>query len=196
MIEINLSTTQKPLDLANVGGMDLSKVNVKLVLGALVVLYLPDFYLNSMFQEEIAAQQSRFEELQAERTKLKRQVDGLQEYDRQIQALRRQEQKLKDKLEVVRSILGKRQNPWTILEYVARNIPQDVWLREVVFENNKLTFRGLSTDYTPQGIFLENLKKSVFFEKNISYLKTPSSNPDEKNLAPFEITATVARFDP
>lgn len=197
MIEINLSTTQKAIDLQNVGGVDLSKINVKMVLLALVILYLPDFYLASMFEEENAAAQARFESLTKERDKLKRQVEGLQEYDKQIQALRRQEQKLKDKLDVVRSILSKRQNPWPILAYVARNIPPEVWLREITFANSKLVFRGMSLDYTPQGVFLENLKKSVFFEKNITYTKSDASSlpEDEKNLAPFEITATVSRFE-
>ena len=53
-------------------------------------------------------------------------------------------------------------------------------------------------DYTNQGIFLENLKKSIFFEKNIAYTKVPvsaSATAETKNLAPFEISASIARFE-
>jgi Tfp pilus assembly protein PilN len=81
--------------------------------------------------------------------------------------------------------------------YVARNIPPEIWLTEVSYNDNKLIFKGLSLDYTNQGFFLDNLKKSIFFDKNITYNKIDASSlPEElKKLAPFEITATIVRFE-
>lgn len=207
MIEINLTTAKKAVDLSNVGGIDLSKINVKMVLLAIVALYLPDLILLPELESKLAESEKRVEDMRTEAHQLKRKVDALQDYDKQVQALRRQEQKLNDKLAVVKSILAKRQNPWNIMVYVARNIPPEVWLTELLFEGNKITFKGVSMDYTPQGVFLDNLKKSVFFEKNVVYTKietptaTPSTNADgsqsetTKNLAPFEIKATIARFE-
>ncbi len=197
MIQVNLSTLKKPIDLANVGGFDLSKLNVKLVLIGIIMLYVPDFFFVDSFKAERDAADAQLVELTTNKTKLSRRVNALKEFDKQIQQLKRREQQLTDKLNVVKEIITKKKNPWSILVYVARNIPPEIWLTEIIFTENKLTFKGLSLDYTNQGLFLENLKKSIFFDKNITYSKTDAANlpADLKNLAPFEITATITRFE-
>ncbi len=203
MIEINLSTVKKPLDLSNVGGMDLSRVNVKLVLVAIMLAYVPDFFLVPSWEAAVAEEEEKVVALRAEQKKLDNEVDALSVFDKQIEALKRQEEKLREKLTVVQGILTKKQNPWGILVYVARNIPAEVWITQLTIQGGKLTLKGASQDYTPQGIFLENLKKSVFFDKNILYSKatataTPTAGPEDKDvksLAPFEITATITRYE-
>ncbi len=197
MIQVNLSTLKKPIDLANVGGFDLSKVNVKMVLIAIALLYIPDFFLVDGFEEERVAAENKLAELTTQKNQLQKRVSALKEFDKQVQQLKRREAQLLEKLNVVKTIITKKKNPWNILVYVAKNIPPEIWLTEITYDSEKLIFKGLSTDYTNQGLFLENLKKSIFFDKNISYSKTDTSTlPDEvKNLAPFEITATIARFE-
>ncbi|MBY0516187.1 MAG: PilN domain-containing protein [Bacteriovoracaceae bacterium] len=197
MIQVNLSTLKKPLDLANVGGFDLSKLNVKLVLLGIFMLYVPDFFFVDSFKAERDAADQQLVELNSQKMKLNKRVNALKEFDKQVQQLKRREQQLTDKLNVVKEIITKKKNPWSILVYVAKNIPPEIWLTEIGFSENKLTFKGLSLDYTNQGLFLENLKKSIFFEKNIIYSKTDTESlpPEMKNLAPFEITATITRFE-
>lgn len=197
MIEINLSTLKKPLDLANVGGFDLSKLNVKMVLLAIFLLYAPDFFIVDSLQESKTKADEELQALMQKKSKLTRRVNALKEFDKQVQQLKRREQQLTEKLEVVKSILTTKRNPWNILVYVAKNIPPEIWLTEIEFQDEELIFRGLSLDYANQGLFLENLKKSIFFDKNITYNKTnPTSLPaNQKNMAPFEIKARIARFE-
>lgn len=197
MIEINLSTVKKPLDLRDVGGVDLSKIKVKWVLLAIMVLYVPDFFLSSQWESDVAAEEAKLEDLRQEKIKLKTRLDSLADFSKQIQALQRQEQSLKDKLEVVKTILTKKQNPAAILIYVAQNIPAEVWLTNINLTGNNIVFKGVSVDYAPQGVFQENLKQSVFFNPNMEYTKVEAekSLPALKNLAPFEIKATVTRFE-
>lgn len=197
MIQVNLSTLKKPIDLANVGGFDLSKLNVKMVLIAIALLYFPDFFLVDGFEEERVAAENKLAELTTQKNQLQKRVSALKEFDKQVQQLKRREAQLLEKLNVVKTIITKKKNPWNILVYVAKNIPPEIWLTEITYDSERLIFRGLSTDYTNQGLFLENLKKSIFFDKNISYSKTDTTTlPEEvKNLAPFEITATITRFE-
>ena len=197
MIQVNLSTLKKPIDLANVGGFDLSKVNVKMVLIAIALLYFPDFFLVDGFEQERVAAENKLAELTTQKNQLQKRVSALKEFDKQVQQLKRREAQLLEKLNVVKTIITKKKNPWNILVYVAKNIPPEIWLTEITYDSDKLIFKGLSTDYTNQGLFLENLKKSIFFDKNISYSKTDTTTlPEEvKNLAPFEITATITRFE-
>lgn len=194
MIQINLSTLKKPVDISNLGGLDLSKVNVKMVLLAIFLSYVPDFLVYPAWENEILEQEQTLDTLTTQKKKLSTDVEALKDFDKQIEALNKQEEKLKAKLEVVKAILNKRQNPWEVMVYVAKNIPTDLWLTTINYEGKKIVFKGLSVDYTSQGIFLENIKKSIFFDTNVIYNKSDNSQlPDaQKNLAPFEITATFA----
>ena len=198
MIEINLSTLKKPLDLANVGGFDLSKLNVKLVVLAIIFLYIPDFFLIDSLEESRVAADEELQSMVLEKNKLTKRVNALKEFDKQVQQLKRREQQLTEKLDVVKNILTTKRNPWNILVYIAKNIPPEIWLTQIEFREDELTFKGLSQDYANQGVFLENLKKSIFFDKSITYSKIPSTSTAadaEKSMAPFEIKARITRFE-
>jgi Tfp pilus assembly protein PilN len=197
MIEINLSTVKKPLDLSDVGGLDLSKIKVKWVLLAILILYVPDLFLSSQWEDDIIAEEAKLQDLRDQKASLQRRLDSLKDFSKQTQALQRQEQSLKDKLEVVKTILTKKQNPAAILIYVAQNIPAEVWLTSININGNSAVFKGVSVDYAPQGVFQENLKQSVFFNPTMEYFKIEpdKATAEAKNLAPFEIKATVTRFE-
>lgn len=197
MISINLSTQKKAVDITNVGGLDLSKIKVKFVLIAILISYLPDFIILPSLEEERAAAQETINNLTTEANKKRKQVNSLKGFDKQIQQLKRREQQLVEKLELVKTIISKKKNPWKVLEYVAKNIPPEIWLTEIYYEDDKMIFKGLSMDYTNQGVFLENLKRSVFFADNITYSKvdTAAMSSDMKKMAPFEITANIVRYE-
>jgi Tfp pilus assembly protein PilN len=197
MININLSTQKKAVDITNVGGLDLSKIKVKFVLLAILISYLPDFIILPSLEEERAAAQETINNLTTEANKKRKQVNSLKGFDKQIQQLKRREQQLVEKLELVKTIISKKKNPWKVLEYVAKNIPPEIWLTEIYYEDDKMIFKGLSMDYTNQGVFLENLKRSVFFADNITYSKvdTAAMSSDMKKMAPFEITANIVRYE-
>lgn len=197
MIKVNLSTLKKPMDLANVGGMDLSKLNVKMVVIAIILLYVPDFFVVDGLRESKETRERELDELMQRKSSLEKEVSELKNFDKQIEQLKRREEELASKLEVVKSIITTKKNPWNIMVYVAKNIPPEIWLTEIKYEGDKLSFKGLSTDYLNQGVFLENLKKSIFFDKNISYSKLEAAATSEAGtkLAPFEISTTITRFE-
>lgn len=197
MIKINLSTVKKPMDLANVGGFDLSKINVKWVVLAIVFLYAPDFFVVDNLTEIRDARDQELQALIAQKNKITKEVNELKNFDKQIEMLKRREEELASKLEVVKSILSTKKNPWNILVYVAKNIPPEIWLTEIKYEGDKLQIKGRSSDYQSQGIFLENLKKSIFFDKNITYQKNDAAptGRDNRKLASFDITAVITRYE-
>jgi len=195
MISVNLSTLKKPLDLANVGGLDLSKINVKLVVLSIVFLYIPDFFLVDSLETQKKAAEEELNGLVVEKNKLTRRVNSLKQFNKQVQDLERREKDLSQKLEVVKNIITQKKNPWNILVYVARNIPPEIWLTEINYSDDQISFKGLSLDYANQGVFLDNLKKSVFLDKSITYTKSSEGTDSTKGLAPFEIKAKIVRFE-
>ncbi|MCO4755241.1 MAG: PilN domain-containing protein, partial [Bacteriovoracaceae bacterium] len=181
-----------------VGGINFSLLNVKMLLLALFVLYVPEVFLESHYEELIQTEQAEQVKLNQEYRKIRGKVAGLQNIEKQVQALKSQEEKLAKKLEVVKEIINKRQNPFNVLKYVAQNIPEGVWLVDLNLEGNQLALRGYSQNFKNIGKFLENLKNSIFFNKNNIIYERPDSLPNEVDgvfLEVFEIKAGIVSFE-
>lgn len=197
MIEINLSPSKKETSITNIGGIDLSLVNVKMMVIALILFYVPEGIVESFYDDQIKAEQDVQAELNREYRKIKGKVASLNNIKKQVDALKEQEEKLAMKLEVVKKVINKRQNPFKVLKYISDNIPEGMWLTELVLDERALMMRGYSKNFKNIGSFLENLQNSIFFGKNIDY-ERPSGmadNVDGVVLEVFEIKATIASFE-
>lgn len=195
MIEINLSPTKKAAGLTNIAGIDLSLINVKMMVIALLVMFVPEPILVGIWDEEIAGHNSQFASLNSEYRKLQTKVRSMQNVQKQVDALKEQEGKLDRKLETVKKIINKRQNPFQVLRYVAENIPSEVWLQSIELVENSLILTGYATNYKNIGVFIESLKNSIFFQA-VDYQNMQDLNPVVKGrrLETFKITTQVVRF--
>ena len=196
MIKINLSTAQKQLDMTNVGGFDFTKIKIKAVGLAIVILYAPDFLLLPMWEQERTDKQGEVTNITMELGSLKRKITQAAELEKQIQDLKEQERILTEKLTVVKQILSEKRNPSNLLVYLAKNIPKEVWITELNFQNDELKLQGESLDYASIGKFLESVKSSVFI-KEASVTKSESivREADKKRVERFEINFKIARLN-
>ncbi|MGK0367468.1 MAG: Tfp pilus assembly protein PilN [Thermoproteota archaeon] len=193
MIKINLLVGKKPVDITNVGGFDLSKLSLRMMIFALILFYVPDFFVYDFLEEELKTKDSQIKLVAKEQKKLNVKVRSLKKIERQIKALEILEKKLHQKLGVVKEILKIRSNPMNILLYVSKNIPENLWLIDITFENNTVRFKGQSKSFKNIGIFIENLKSSIFFRKDTKLLGT---NPNvELGVEEFEIIAPVVSYE-
>lgn len=167
MIKINLLVGKKPLDMSNLGGFDLSKLNVKHLMIAIILSYLPDFFVLDMFKAEQEKYQQNITVLNKQFRTLSTKVRELDNIKKQIEALENLEKQLESKLGIVKTLFSKRSNPVNILLYISKNIPSDLWIKEVTLENNTILFKGESQSFKSIGVFIENLKSSIFFRKDI-----------------------------
>lgn len=195
MIKINLANTQKQMDMSNVGGFDFTKIKIKAVGIAIVILYAPDFFLLPMWEQERVDKQQEVTVINSELTSLKRKITQAAELEKQIQDLKEQERILTEKLTVVKQILSEKRNPSNLLIYLAKNIPKDVWITDLTFANDELKLNGESMDYSSIGKFLESVKSSVFI-KEASVTKSESVVRDDKmRVERFEINFKIARLN-
>lgn len=199
MIEINLSVENKEQSLTKVGGIDFSKINVKGMLFAILFLYVPEIFLTSHFESQTEEINAQLITLRTEDRQLKNKVRGLENIEKQINALKEQEKRLAEKLNVVKEIINKKQNPFSILKYIADNTPKDIWVTELkLTESLDITLKGQSKSWKSIGVFIDNLKNSIFFAKEMSYTQ-PGNNAIEETNGPryenFEIKAKIVRFD-
>jgi len=196
MIKINLSTAKKPVDISNLGGFDFSKLKIKALLLVIVIIYIPDLLLVDMWEESRNVAQSEVSGKQTELTRLKRKIDNSLGLDKQIRELKAQEENLGKKLTAVKQAISEKKNPSNILLYLAKNIPAELWIKEISIKNDLMTVKGEAFDYTSIGNFVNSLRSSVFIkESNIANTNSTMRASDKKRIETFEVNFTIGRFD-
>lgn len=196
MIEIDLSSGRGDGDKLNVGGFDLSYLNVKMLLIGIVFLYLPEALLQSYYDGEVEGLNKKELSIRKAVRKTTSKVKELDSIRKQVEALKQQETKLSERLKTVKVIINKRQNPFKIFHYVAESIPTNVWLTSLKMEDRRLVLKGHAENWKDIGTFLEALKNSIFLS-NLEY-KVPENAKTEydgRKVEVFEITSNITRFE-
>lgn len=197
MIEINLSPNKKATGISNVGGFDFSQINLRMLFFAILFLYIPEIIFESYLDDEIKAQQNEQQRLKKELEGFQKEITGMRNIQRQVDAFLEQEKKLEVKLATVKKIIAKRQNPFKVFKYIASNIPKDVWLTSLTLEDKKLRMTGYAKTWKNIGEFIESLKSSIFFAGQINYSR-PSGDKQEyrgSRVEVFEIKTEVTSFN-
>lgn len=197
MIEINLIVGKKPFKMPTILGVDMALINAKMIGVAIALSFVPGMFLESGWEEEVNTLNAQVEEFQQKVRKLDKKNDDNKNIQEQVDALARQEKKLAERLGVVKEIIKLKKNPMGIMLYIAKNIPEDVWLISLDLENNTLRMKGQSLTYKSIGTFIENLKSSVFFNKDITMTgsRTIEGKEGQSRVEEFDITGTIARFE-
>ena len=196
MIKINLSAAQKQVDISNLGGFDFTKLKIKAVIIACVVIYLPDFLLLPMFESDLTARTQQLSVLQTQSSSLKRKVAQSAVLEKQIRELKAQEENLGKKLTAVKEAISLKRNPANLLLYISKNMPNDLWIKELLIESETMVVKGEALNYTSIGNFVNNLRSSVFIKD--ANIKSTTSNvraSDKRRIETFEISFAVARFE-
>ena len=196
MIKINLSLKQKKAGMANLGGIDFTKIKFGPVGLAILLVYVPDFFLSSMWEDDFNAKNQELT-TQQELLKTKQaEVSRSAELEKQIQELKAQEENLGKKLIAVKQAISAKRNPSNLLLYIAKNIPDDLWIKELVLEDNTMIIKGEGLSYTGVGNFVNNLRSSIFIsDANIKSTTSNVRESDKRRIETFEVHFTIARLE-
>lgn len=196
MIKINLSTSTKSLDLANIGGLDLTKIKFVQVFIAVIAYYAVDWVVPPLWTNEFDRRTAEFQARQGELSSLKRKVSQSAVLEKQIKELKAQEDNLGKKLTAVKQAISLKRNPSDLLVYIAKNIPADLWIQELGILPETMIIKGEALSYNSVGNFVNNLRSSVFI-KDASIKSTTSKvrESDKRRVENFEIHFGIARFE-
>jgi Tfp pilus assembly protein PilN len=196
MIKINLSLKQKKSGLTNLGGVDFTKIKIGPVLLAIFLMYVPDLFFASMWEDDFNAKNQELTNLQDLLTKKRSEVSRSKDLEKQIQELKAQEENLGRKLIAVKQAISVKRNPSNLLLYIAKNIPDDLWIKELSLEDNTMIIKGEGLSYTGVGNFVNNLRSSIFISD--ASIKSTTSNvreSDKRRIETFEVHFTIARLE-
>lgn len=202
MIEINLLNKKKGIELPVVLGIDLNQVNWKLLAVAYALTYTPDWFMKPEFEKEKQVVEAEIKILQDSLKKLKQDLGKNTNVEEQLEAFNRQVQKLKRRSSQVEKILQDKSNPRKVLERVARDIPADMWFKDVLIsETRTIEINGASESYKSIGDFIISANDSQFFGKSL--ILTGSSTvtekmPDgsERRVEQFNIKGNISAYEP
>ena len=196
MIKINLTVAQKQMDLSDLGGFDFTKLKFKAVIIACVLIYVPDFVVLPIWEDKFNARTQEYETLQKESSSLKRKVAQSSILEKQIRELKIQEINLGKKLTAVKQAINLKRNPANLLLYITKNLPEDLWIKDISIDGELLLVKGEALSYTSVGNFVNNLRSSVFIrEANIKSTTSNVRESDKRRIESFEISFAVARFE-
>ncbi|MDH4469108.1 MAG: PilN domain-containing protein [Bacteriovoracaceae bacterium] len=196
MIQINLKS-QAAQSSSFLGDFDLSKINFKyLAIGVVFYTFAPGI-VKDQFVEKQTKIQKKIDILTLERKALNEELDKLADIETRIEKMKKEEEDFNSRLKVVQKVLESKQNPMHMLHFIAKNIPEDVWLQELKIENNVLEFKGNALNYDSIGKFIAQLKDSIFFDKNVSLenYTTKDGKESETRYEEFSVKATIARYE-
>jgi len=196
MIKINLSTAQKQVDMSNIGGFDFTKVKPLWVGLSILFMYVPDFTVVPMWEEDFNNRTTELTTLQGELSSLKRKVSQSAQLEKQIRELKAQEDNLVKKLTAVKQAISEKRNPSNLLIYISKNIPNDLWLSDLSIDNDLMIIKGEALSYASVGTFLTNLRSSVFIkDANIKSTTSEQRAIDKKRIEKFEVHFSLARLE-
>lgn len=196
MIKINLTAAQKQVDISNLGGFDFTKLKIKAVIIACILIYVPDVLLLPMWEDEYNNRNQELNTLQAQSSSLKRKVSQSGVLEKQIRELKAQEENLGKKLTAVKQAISKKRNPANLLLYISKNMPEDLWIKELIIEGETMLVKGEALSYTSVGNFVNNLRSSVFIrDANIKSTNSNVRASDKRRIESFEISFAVSRFE-
>jgi len=196
MIKINLKSQAQSRN-AIIGGMDLSKLNIKFVIGALLFTAFAPGFTSKWLESERGKVQTKVDTLRAEKKKYDTQMQELAEMEQKILVMQQEEASFKNRIDLLNNLLKVKANPMNILHYIAKNIPESVWINRLEISDKKLQLVGNSLDYESMGKFESALNQSIFFNKSakISDYKTKQNNDNSVRLEEFKITASIERYE-
>jgi Tfp pilus assembly protein PilN len=196
MIKINLSIEKQQIDLSNIGGLDFTRIKVIPLVGAIFFYYLPDFTLISYWENERQGVKEIVKQKNGELRELKNKVTKSMYVNRQISELKAHEENLGKKLNAVKEAIKEKRNPTSLLQYISKNIPQELWIKELNIQDFQLIIKGESLDYASIGNFVNSLRSSIFIkDANISSTSSVVRETDKRRVESFEVKFNIARFD-
>jgi len=201
MIEINLIEQRKTFQMPTVLGVDLGELNIKALVVAVIIMYIPDLFLPDFFQEQMAVVDGRLNVVDTKIREINKEIKANENVKKKLDAFNSQVEKLKERSRQVDQIIKTRTNPKKILERVARNIPEDVWLDKIEIKQDRtIELLGGATSYKSIGDFISLANESTFFGNSLTLAKSSTKKEGRGNketrIESFVIKGKIETFDP
>ncbi|MCY4643668.1 MAG: PilN domain-containing protein [Bacteriovoracales bacterium] len=174
----------------------LLKINVKMVLLSIVLLYASYFVLNLYTKGIEEKLEAKITSLEDEKKALDKEISKYGDVEKQIQKILDQEKVLKKRKNLVNLRVKSKKNPVRILTYISKNIPDKTWIEKLSLSKDKIDIEGITFSYKSIDTFIENLNESIYFKKDLKFdgLKTIVDKESGARSERFKISGEVVKY--
>ena len=109
---------------------------------------------------------------------------------KQVEQFKKTKAEIEQKLDVIQNLHDARSGPVHVLDELAANTPDRIWVSKVNIHSGRLTLEGMSLDNELVALFLTSLEESPFF-KNVELVETAAKDKDGFKLNQFEVSAVM-----
>lgn len=180
MIEVNLLGRKKPVRLPVVMGVDLNEVSFKGMIFAGIVYYFAPSIVAPQFEGGLKEIQAKVKKERDDVTRLQKEVKKYENIQEEVKLYNDQVEKLKLRSRQVDRIVKEKTNPKLLLEKVARSMPEEMWLKElIIFPDRKIQMTGEARSYLQIGQFLSEANNSNYFQGSLSLSESATAEVQE-----------------
>ena len=168
MIKVNLIEQKKPLKIPVFLGVDITKINYKFLIVAIIINYLPGCHIYPRFNSMQENSRKEIGILEKENKEFKKTLDKNKDVDKKIQEFDEKIRDLKLKTKQIEKILKVKTNPKPALERIAKDIPEDLWLTQILLENStEISIQGMSYSFRSISNFLSLVNDSKYYNRSL-----------------------------
>jgi type IV pilus assembly protein PilN len=112
----------------------------------------------------------------------------------EIKKLKQEKETYRKQFQVIENLKKGKGGPVRILDELATNVPERIWLQTLKQSGNSIELVGIAVDNKLISKFMSNLQKSPYFEKiNLiaSEMKLQSAGKTKEKLNKFTLTCTI-----
>ncbi|MBP5295872.1 MAG: PilN domain-containing protein [Bacteriovoracaceae bacterium] len=159
-----------------------------------------EWYLDESWNKEREEKEGERDQLAKEVRQLKSDIKKNQDVKDMIIAFNKQAEVLKARSAQIEEIRQLKINPQRILERIARDVPETVWLNSIeLLPAKTVSIQGEAVEYRAIGDFMAKLNESKFFDRSLK-LKDSSSidikvNDLTRRVEKFTIAGNIITYD-
>jgi len=130
-------------------------------------------------------------ELEAANSKLEREIADLKKVIGEVDEYKAQQEKLEQKLQVIRTLKLNKTGPVHLLDELALRIPEKLWLTALDQIDKKATIEGISINNEVIATFMSRLEESKYFTEVYLVSIQAAKTNEELNLKDFRLTSVL-----
>jgi Tfp pilus assembly protein PilN len=200
MIKINLVAPRKVKAQGALTGINFAMIKWKWAVSFLVVYLASSYYMAQDWESKKQAVNQEMSGYDTQIKKLDKEIASNKDVKEMLKMFEDQVEKLRSRADTVQEIIKAKINPEKVLERLARDIPEDVWLNEMVINPDKtISMKGAALTYKDIGEFLVRANESRFFNKSLqlknSSTEEVSVRSYKRRVEQFEVSGLVSTFE-
>jgi len=136
------------------------------------------------------AKRQEIEHLEARIAQTQKQIDRYGPQLEQVKTFKKKKEEVQQKLDVIQGLERSRRGPVRILDELATNTPERLWLTHLRAEGARLELEGMSLDNEVTAAFLTRLEESPYFDQ-VELEQTELQGRGEVRLNRFGLSSQV-----